>query len=242
MKKIFFLLIFIIASASTFSQEKKDDIRVPLIGESAPVFEANSTNGHIKFPDDYFSKWKILFSHPADFTPVCTSEILELAALQDDFDQLNTAIIVISTDGLNSHIEWVKSIEGLTYKNVKTVKIKFPLVSDEGLEISKKYGMLHPYSNSTRDIRGVFIVDPDNKIQAIFYYPSTVGRNLEEIKRTLIALQTHYKHDVLTPANWTPGDEVLIPSPASMREADKLKSKNDPNLREVDWYMWFKKL
>ena len=224
-----------------FSQENKD-IRIPLIGESAPSFEANSTIGNIKFPDDYFGKWKILFSHPADFTPVCTSEILELSALQTEFKDLNTAIIVISTDGINSHIEWVKSIENLEYNEKKTEKIQFPLVSDANLEISKKYGMLHPYSNSSKDVRGVFIIDPNNKIQAMFFYPTTVGRNLEEIKRTLIALQTHEKNSVMTPANWTPGEEVLIPSPKTIEESEKIKEKKDPNLREVAWYMWLKKI
>ena len=242
MKKILILsLIFISLVKYSFAQENKD-IRIPLIGESAPAFVANSTIGTVKFPEDYFGKWKILFSHPADFTPVCTSEILELSALQKDFKDLNTAIIIISTDGINSHIEWVKSIENLAYNEKKTEKIQFPLVSDANLEISKKFGMLHPYSSSTKDVRGVFIVDPNNKIQATFFYPMTVGRNMDEIKRTLIALQTHDKNSVMTPANWTPGDEVLIPSPATIAESEKLKEKKEPNLREVAWYMWLKKI
>lgn len=242
MKNIVIMFVMLLSSVLTFGQPKSNESCIPLLGGEAPSFEANSTNGHINFPDDYFSKWKILFSHPADFTPVCTSEILELAAMQEEFDQLNTSLMVISTDGINSHIEWVRSIESLNYKDLKPSKIKFPLISDVGLEISKKYGMLDVNSNNTRDIRGVFIIDPDNKIQAMFFYPSTVGRNLQEIKRTLLALQTHAKHDVLTPANWKPGEEVLIPSPASIREAEKLKEKKDPDLREVNWYMWLKKL
>jgi len=223
-----------------FTQDNKD-IRIPLLGEISPRFTATSTLGKINFPDDYFGKWKILFSHPADFTPVCTSEMIELASLQQDFKDLNCAIVVVSTDGLNSHIEWVKSIEGLEYKDHKNIKIEFPLVSDAGLEISKKFGMLHPYSNTTKDVRGVFIIDPDNKIQAMFFYPSTVGRNVEEIKRTLIALQTHDKDYCLTPANWKPGDDVLIPSPASSVDAQKLRDKKDPDLNEIAWYMWLKK-
>jgi peroxiredoxin (alkyl hydroperoxide reductase subunit C) len=223
-----------------FTQDNKD-IRIPLLGEISPRFTASSTLGKINFPDDYFGKWKILFSHPADFTPVCTSEIIELTNLQQDFKDLNTAILVISTDGLNSHIEWVKSIESLEYKDHKNIKVEFPLVSDVGLEISKKFGMLHPYSNTTKDVRGVFIIDPENKIQATFFYPATVGRNMEEIKRTLIALQTHDKDYCLTPANWRPGDDVLIPSPASSDDAQKLRKKNDPNLKEIAWYMWLKK-
>jgi peroxiredoxin (alkyl hydroperoxide reductase subunit C) len=234
-------LIFISLFNYSFAQENKD-IRIPLIGETAPSFEANSTNGNIKFPDDYFGKWKILFSHPADFTPVCTSEVLELSALQKEFKDLNTAIVVISTDGINSHIEWIKSIEKLEYNEKKIEKIQFPLITDANLEISKKYGMLHPYSSSSKDVRGVFIIDPENKIQAMFFYPTTVGRNLDEIKRTLIALQMHQKNSVMTPANWSPGEEVLIPSPKTIEEAEKLKEKKDPNLREVAWYMWLKKI
>lgn len=241
MKRFIFLIVFATIIVFTYGQ-KPEEIRIPLLGETAPSFEATSTLGKIKFPDDYFFRWKIIFSHPADFTPVCTSEIIELADLQNEFDKLNASLLVISTDGLNSHIEWVKSIESIDYNGNKTHKIKFPLIADAGLEISKKYGMLHPNSSNTKDIRGVFIIDPDNIIQAMFFYPATVGRNLDEIKRTLIALQTHDKHNVLTPANWNPGDEVLIPSPATAGEAEKLRSKRDPSLREVQWYMWFKKL
>lgn len=241
MKSITIILtLFFTLSLYTIAQDNKD-IRIPLIGEITPRFNGVSTHGKINFPEDYFGKWKILFSHPADFTPVCTSEIIELANLQEDFKDLNTAIIVISTDGINSHMEWVKSIESLEYKDHKNIKVQFPLVSDVGLEISKKFGMLHPYSNTTRDVRGVFIVDPDNKIQALFYYPPTVGRNMNEIKRTLIALQTHDKEACLTPANWKPGEDVLIPSPSSAAEAQKLRDKKDPNLSEIAWYMWLKK-
>jgi len=242
MKDLTIVIVILISSILAYGQSEKAEGGPLLIGDTAPAFVATSTNGKVTFPDDYFARWKIIFSHPADFTPVCASEIMELASMQDEFDKLNTSILVVSTDGLNSHIEWLSSLETLTYKDVKIPKIKFPLIADEGLNISKQYGMLHPNSSSTKDIRGVFIINPENKIQAMFFYPLTVGRNLDEIKRTLIALQTHEKHNVLTPANWKPGDYVLIPSPGSMREAEKLKSKNDPDLHEVDWYMWLKKL
>lgn len=239
--KLLILIAVLTFSGYSFAQENKD-VRIPLIGESAPSFVANSTNGTLKFPEDYFGKWKIIFSHPADFTPVCTSEILELSAMQKDYKDLNAAIIVVSTDGINSHIEWIKSIEKLDYNEKKTEKIQFPLVTDANLEISKKYGMLHPYTSISKDVRGVFIIDPENKIQALFFYPMTVGRNMDEIKRTLIALQTHEKNSVMTPANWNPGEEVLIPSPATIEESEKLKAKKDPYLREVAWYMWLKKI
>ena len=242
MKKLFYTLIGAIVIPLNILLAQEESLnRLPLIGERAPSFEATTTQGTIKFPEDYFGKWKILFSHPADFTPVCTSEMIELAKRQEEFKKLNTALVVISVDGLNSHISWVNSIESLEYKGEKGVKIDFPLVSDVSLEVSKKYGMLHPYSSTSRDIRGVFIIDPDNKVRALFYYPSSTGRNIDEIKRTLVALQLHEKENVYTPANWQVDDDVLIPSPGSMDEAKKLRSKNKEDLHEVVWYMWFKK-
>jgi len=210
--------------------QESTSARIPLIGEPAPKFTAESTLGTITFPDDNNSKWTILFSHPADFTAVCSSEILELAALQDDFEKLNTRLMVISTDAVSSHIEWVKSLEAIKYKDRESIKIKFPLISDKSMEISKKYGMVHSYSSTTKDVRGVFIVDPDNKIEAIFFYPMNVGRNIEEIKRTLVALQTAVKNNVLMPANWKPGQDVMIPSPKTSVEADKMVKKNNPEL------------
>lgn len=214
----------------------------PIAWGYAPSFTASSTTGTVNFPSDYYGQWKILFSHPADFTPVCTSEILVLAELQEEFKKLNTALIVISTDGLNSHIEWVKSMESISVKGSKPVKIEFPLVTDANLEISKKYGILQQDSLMNRDIRSVYIINPENDIQAMFYYPRSVGRNMQEIKRTLIALQTHEKHNVLTPADWNPGDDVLLPSPNTMADAEKLRAKKKPDMYEAAWYMWYKKL
>ena len=239
MKKTLNILAFcILMYISTLAQNSSGH----LISGNAPSFIAESTLGKVHFPDDYYSKWKIIFCHPADFTPVCTSEILSLAALQEDFKKLNTALIVVSTDGLNSHIEWVKSLESLNYKGQGNLKINFPLVSDANLDISKKYRILQSDSGNHNDIRAVFFIDPDNNIRAMFYYPSSVGRNMEEIKRTLIALQTDDKYNVLTPANWQPGDDVMIHSPSSIVEAEKLKTKKSPDLWEFTWYMWFKKL
>jgi peroxiredoxin 2/4 len=241
MKKIqSIILLALLAGNQLFSQETKE-VRIPLIGETAPSFTAESTNGKITFPDDYYGKWKILFSHPAAFTPVCTSELIELAGMQQDLDKLDTKVIVVSTDGLNSHIAWKKSMESMRYKDKETPKINYPMISDNGLEVSRKYGMIHSYSSTTRDIRGVFIIDPNDKIRAIFFYPVTVGRNMEEIKRTLIALQMADGKNVLTPANWLPGAEVLIPAPKTEADAEKLAAKNDPDLRELAWYMWLKK-
>jgi peroxiredoxin (alkyl hydroperoxide reductase subunit C) len=207
-----------------------------------PEFTAQTTAGKITFPDDYFMKWKIILSHPADFTPVCSSELLQLAAMQDDFDKLNTGILVLSTNGLSSHIAWIQSLETVSYPGDKPVKINFPLIADPNQDISRKFGMIHSYTSTTRDVRGVFIIDPNDRIAAITFYPINVGRNMDEIKRTLIALQTADKYDVLTPANWTPGDDVLISGPSTQEEAEKMKRKKDPDLESLTWYMWFKTL
>jgi len=239
-------LLAILVTGELFAQdnkpEVKQEVRIPLIGETAPSFTAESTNGKITFPNDYYGKWKILFSHPAAFTPVCSSELIEIADMQEDFDKLDTKVIVVSTDGVSSHLAWKKSMESIRYLDKETPKINFPLVTDNNLEISKKYGMIHSYSSTTKDIRGVFIIDPNEKIRAIFFYPMNVGRNIEEIKRTLIALQTADSKNVLTPANWMPGEDVLIPAPKTEADADKLAAKKDPTLRELAWYMWLKKI
>lgn len=242
MKKVFLLVFFLTGMLSCLYSQTKENIRIPLIGEYAPSFKAQSTMGEIDFPRDFFGKWTILFSHPADFTPVCSTEILELATMEEEFNALNTRLVVISTDGLNSHIEWVRSLEDIDYKGNKDIQINFPIVSDVSLEISRKYGMIHPSANSTKDIRGVFIIDPDNQVRAIFFYPLTTGRNLEEIKRTLVALQTTSKENYYTPANWEPGDDVLLPSPASKEEAEKFQKKGDPSIYSLDWYIWYKRV
>ena len=242
MKKQFFLLsIILLLSGNLWSQEK-EVTRIPLIGELAPEFTVQTTNGKIHFPDDYSMKWKIVFSHPADFTPVCSSEMLQLAAMQDEFDKLNTKIIVISTDGLESHLAWVKSLETINYPGSTPVKINFPLVPDPDFKISKKFGMIHSYTSTTQDVRGVFIIDPNDRICAVFFYPHNIGRNLEEIERTLIALQTSDKFDVLTPANWHPGGDVMIKNSPIHDEASAPAWKNAPGTTSFPWYMCFKKL
>lgn len=230
MKKILSLLIMALIVTSVYSQ-------MPMLGDKAPKFTAKTTNGELNFPTDYFGKWKIIFSHPAAFTPVCTTELLELSFLQDDFKKLNTELVVLSTDGLNSHIEWIESMESIEYKDKGKASIKYPIVSDVGLEISKKYGMIHPNSSKTKDVRAVFIIDPDDKVSSIFYYPENVGRNIDEILRTLIALQEVYKKDRLTPANWNVGDNLLLKSPSSKIEAEKMESKDKHT--SLAWYLWY---
>ena len=230
------------ASSTTKGTGKVEDrnFRIPLIGESAPSFTAESTNGTINFPDDFGAKWKILFSHPQDFTPICSTEILQLAKMQDEFDKLGIKLIVVSTDELETHIEWKKSMEALKLNNEESVKIKFPIVDDDKRIIAKEYGMIHPASNTTRDVRGVFIIDPDNVIQAIYFYPSNIGRNTDELLRVVTALKTSSSENVLIPVDWRAGDDVLVPIPP----------KTDPYGKSIvpegyynpAWYLWFKKV
>ena len=228
-------------SASLTQTVTKEDrnFRIPLIGESAPSFTAESTNGTINFPADFGHKWKILFSHPQDFTPVCTTEILELANLQNEFEKLGTQIIVISTDLLETHVQWKKSMETLDLNKKGGVKIKFPLVDDDKLVVSKMYGMIHPLSNTTKSVRGVFIIDPDNIIQAIYFYPKAVGRNTDELLRMIAALQTTSSGKVLTPVNWKAGNDLLVPIPPKTDGTGKTIVPD--GYYSPIWYLWFKK-
>ena len=250
MKKI---LVFIFAASfvvplwsqgetgSSARQVTKEDrnFRMPLIGEHAPEFTAESTNGTVNFPADYGRKWKILFSHPQDFTPVCSTEILELASLQSEFDKLGTKLVVISTDNLQSHLQWKKSMESLNLNSRGNVSIKFPLVEDENLVISKKYGMIHPLSNTTKSVRGVFIIDPDNVIQAIYFYPKTVGRSTDELLRIVTALQATSAGSVMTPVNWRAGNDLLVPVPPEYDANGK--NKIPEGIYSPAWYLWYKK-
>lgn len=250
MKKILLFIIVSVFVTQLWSQSvpvssekqvsKEDrDFRIPLIGESAPSFTAESTSGIINFPNDFGRKWKVLFSHPQDFTPVCTTEILELANLQEEFDKLGTKLIVISTDALETHVQWKKSMETLNLNNKGSVKIKFPLVDDANLVVSKEYGMIHPTSNTTTSVRGVFIIDSENIIQAIYFYPKNVGRNTDELIRMVTALQTTASGNVLTPVNWKAGNDLLIAIPP---KTDAAGSTSVPDgFYSPIWYLWYKK-
>lgn len=244
MKNRFALFVLLLFVAGNLRAQDKNGSSIPMIGDDAPSFTAETTSGVLDFPADYGTKWKIIFSHPRDFTPVCSSEVLTLAHMQDGFEKLNTKVAVISTDDLQKHFMWKKSLEETAYKNMEPTKIKFPLIDDSKLTISKSYGMLHLTASTTKDVRGVFIISPDNKIAAIYFYPMNIGRNMDEIKRTLVALQTSGKgkDHVLTPANWQVGDDVLVPQfPYTEKQ---LKANPDLKLSyyNVGSYMWFKKM
>jgi peroxiredoxin (alkyl hydroperoxide reductase subunit C) len=215
---------------------------IPLIGNDAPSFEANTTNGKLVFPDDFGKSWKILLSHPKDFTPVCTSEIMELARMQDEFQNLGVQIAIISTDDLQSHVQWKQSMEDILKSENNNAKIDFPLIDDSKTRISNKYGMLHAWDNTTRDVRGVFIIDPDNKIQSVLFYPMNIGRNMVEIKRLVVALQYSKQENVLTPVNWEVGDDVLMPFMPNINPelSSNVESAND--YYKVGINLWYKKV
>jgi peroxiredoxin (alkyl hydroperoxide reductase subunit C) len=217
--------------------------RIPLIGEQAPSFKAKTTMGAISFPDDYKGKWVILFSHPADFTPVCTTEFITFASMQEEFRKRNCELIGLSIDGLFSHIAWLRTIkEKIVYKDMKGVEVKFPVIEDIKMDVAKKFGMLQPAASDTQAVRAVFIIDPESKIRAILYYPMSNGREVNEIMRLLIALQTSTEHGVATPANWQPGDDVIIPPPGSCGLAQERVEKAGEDYYCLDWFLCFKKL
>jgi peroxiredoxin (alkyl hydroperoxide reductase subunit C) len=234
------VLIVLVFSAPQARTQGSLNPGIPLLGDDAPSFTAQATTGTINFPKDFGDDWKVIFSHPADFTPVCSSEILELAALQDNLKKMNVDIIVVSTDSLETHKKWVKSIDSVTYRDRELPNIKFPLVADEDHSIARKYGMIHRKSSTTRYVRGVFIIDPMNKVRAMFFYPMNVGRNMDEITRTIVALQTSDKDHILTPANWHAGEEVLVPIPNKKADQQALAIE-EPDLHMLTWYMWFRK-
>lgn len=192
--------------------------QMPLIGDKAPAFCAQTTQGKINFPKDYAGKWVILFSHPADFTPVCTTEFIAFQRMICDFQALNTELIGLSIDNVNDHIKWLKSIEEFSYQGIPNQKITFPVIADDKMLIAKKYGMIQPKASTYKTVRAVFFIDPNSKVRAILYYPLTTGRNMEEIKRLLIAMQTFDAYGAKTPADWCPGDDIIV-KPAQEEKA-----------------------
>lgn len=214
---------------------------MPLIGDFAPSFQAKTTQGDIDFPKDYKGKWVILFSHPADFTPVCTTEFMAFATMAEDLKTLNTELVGLSIDSLYAHIAWLRKIQELEWNGMKNVEVKFPLIEDIKMDVAKKYGMIQPNQSSTQAVRAVFIIDPKGIIRTILYYPLSTGRNMDEIKRIIIALQKSDKEGVATPADWRPGDDVIIPTAGSCGVAKERLESDDPDQYCLDWFMCFKK-
>ena len=218
--------------------------KIPVIGDLAPAFAAETTQGQIKFPDDYKGKWVILFSHPADFTPVCTTEFMTFASMEKEFEALNCKLIGLSIDSTYSHIAWLRTIkEKIEYKGMKEVEVNFPVISDLTMEVAHKYGMVQTGVSNTQAVRAVFFIDPESKIRALIYYPLANGRNFQEIKRLLIAMQTSDKHKVATPADWQPGDDVIIPTPGSCGSAkERVSTAKEQGIKCLDWFICFKPL
>jgi peroxiredoxin (alkyl hydroperoxide reductase subunit C) len=214
---------------------------MPLIGEKAPSFEAVTTQGKIKFPEDYKGKWVILFSHPADFTPVCTTEFMTFASMMNDFEALNTQLVGLSVDSLYAHIAWLRKIHELEWKGFKNLEVTFPLIEDIKMDVSKKYGMIQPGQSTTQAVRAVFVIDPKGIIRTILYYPISTGRNFDEIKRIILALQKADKDGVAAPADWRPGDDVIIPTAGSCGTAKERMETKAEDQYCLDWFMCFKR-
>lgn len=223
--------------------EENKVLAMPRIGDPAPEFKAVTTQGNIHFPNDYKGSWVILFSHPADFTPVCTSEFMTFASMQDQFAKANCKLVGLSVDGLYSHIAWLRTIkEKIEYKGMKNVEVTFPLIEDITMEVAKKYGMMMPGESNTKAVRAVFVIDPKGTIRTIIYYPLSLGRNFDELYRVVVALQTADAFSVATPADWRPGDDVIVPTAGSCGVAKDRMETKDPDIKCHDWFFCTKKL
>lgn len=208
---------------------------MPRIGDTAPDFEAVTTTGKIKFSDFAKDKWVVMFSHPADFTPVCTTELSGFAKRKSEFDALNTQLLGLSIDSIHSHLGWVQNVRENT-----GVYFDFPIIADIDMKVAKLYGMLQPNESETAAVRAVFFIDPSKKIRLVMYYPLNVGRNMDEILRVLEALQISDEHKVAMPLDWKKGDKVIVGPPKTL---DELNSRlADDSLEKVDWYLAKKNL
>ncbi len=203
--------------------------QMPRIGDQAPDFTAVTTTGKLTFSEYNKDNWVILFSHPADFTPVCTTEMSGFAIEKDFFAKRNTKLMGLSIDSIHAHIAWVNAVQEKT-----GILFEFPIVADIDMSVAKLYGMLQPGESQTAAVRAVFIIDPAGKVRLIMYYPLNIGRNMEEIKRTLIALQTSDENKCAMPLNWKEGDKVIVPAPITI---EGLAERKNSDLEMVDWYL-----
>jgi len=206
-------------------------VSLPRLNEAAPQFSAQSTHGTINLTD-YKGKWVVLFSHPADFTPVCSTEFAAFSSRQDDFDKRGVHLVGVSIDSVYAHIAWTRSIE-----QIFGVKIKFPVIADLDMKVASAYGMIHPGASTTATVRCVFVIDPNQVIRAMIYYPLTVGRSIDEIVRLIDALQLNTEKGLATPANWKPGEKCIVPAPTTVNDVDKRLKEG---LDTKDWYFSMK--
>jgi peroxiredoxin (alkyl hydroperoxide reductase subunit C) len=206
---------------------------IPKIGDRAPDFQANSSKGPLSLKD-YKGKWVILFSHPADFTPVCTTEFIEFAKRYEEFERRNAQLIGLSIDSVYSHIAWLLQME-----KIYGVEVKFPVIADLNMNVANLYGLIHERASATSTVRAVFFIDPEGVVRALIYYPASTGRNIDEILRVLDSLTYADSFMIATPANWNAGDDVIVPQPATLQAAkERLKDKN---LNVKDWFLAIKK-
>jgi peroxiredoxin 2/4 len=224
-------------------QTTNETTTMPRIGDKAPAFKAVTTQGEITFPDQYAGSWVILFSHPADFTPVCTSEFMTFASLESKFSELGCKLVGLSVDGLYSHIAWLRTIkEKISYRGMQNVEVTFPLIEDITMEVAKKYGMIQPGESSTKAVRAVFVIDPKGIIRTIIYYPLSLGRNFDELVRVVQALKTADAFSVATPADWRPGDDVIVPTAGSCGVAKDRMEGHESGVTCHDWFFCTKKI
>lgn len=208
---------------------------MPRIGDDAPDFNAMTTHGKLNFSEFAGGKWVVLFSHPADFTPVCTTELSGFAKRKDEFKELNAKLMGLSIDSIHSHLAWVNNVKEKT-----DVYLDFPIIADIDMKVAKLYGMLQPNESETAAVRAVFFIDPYMKIRLIMYYPLNVGRNMNEILRVLKALQVSDKHKVALPLDWKSGDKVIVPPPKTLDEMEERISNT--TYEKVDFYLARKEL
>jgi peroxiredoxin (alkyl hydroperoxide reductase subunit C) len=211
---------------------------IPKIGDQAPDFTAMTTQGEITFSNWAEGKWVVFFSHPADFTPVCSTELTEFARRSGEFEKRNAKLIGLSIDSIHAHVAWRENLQSI----FKT-SIGYPMVADSNAAVAVKYGMIHPGASSTVTVRCVFVIDPKRTVRAIIYYPLNVGRNIDEVVRLLDALQTADKHSVACPVNWKPGDKVIVPPPKTEKDvADRYAMKGGTGVEQLDFYLTKKAL
>lgn len=207
------------------------------LGDIAPDFTAETTDGPISFHDWKAGSWAVFFSHPADFTPVCTTEFMTFASMQEEFGRLGTALVGLSVDGLYSHIAWLRTIKDkIEFNGMKDVEVTFPLIEDITMNVAEKYGMIMPGEDSTKAVRAVFVIDPQGTIRTIIYYPLSLGRNFDELKRVIIALQAADALEVATPADWRPGNRVIVPPAGSCGTAKERMDGEVEGVECVDWF------
>jgi peroxiredoxin 2/4 len=208
---------------------------MPRIGDAAPDFKAATTHGEIQFSQWQGGEWVVLFSHPADFTPVCSTELTEFGRRAEEFKKRSAKLIGLSIDSVHSHLAWTVNLQ-----KILGVKLPYPLIADLSTQVAQKYGMIHPGESATVTVRALFVIDPKRVIRGIIYYPLNVGRNVDEVLRLLDALQTAEKNAVACPVNWKPGDKVIVPPPKTLTEVEEREKAS--NHEKIDFYLHKKQL